>query len=224
MCAVGVPCAGLEVLDPRLSPYTNNPCLGYAGATGGGATNQISDGYLCVQERGKGSNVTRGLIVPSLPPVSHFTRCLHPLTPFPPTRSWFHHTAADTIDRVDPNQLNLLAASLAIWAVAVADLPELLPRSGTVPDLPSGGGGGGDGSGTAGKVAAGVGITAVALVAVAAVLYRRRLAAWFAQLRGARHQHGAVVATSASHGGGAESYEQLSAPLGHGGGGHSTTI
>lgn len=59
MCALGVPCAGLEVLDPRLSPFTNNPCLGFAGASGGGATNQISDGYLCVLCHGRGRGVHR---------------------------------------------------------------------------------------------------------------------------------------------------------------------
>jgi carboxypeptidase Q len=50
---------------------------------------------------------------------------------------WFHHSAADTVDRMDPTQLQTMAAVLAVWAVAVADLPELLPRAGDVPPLPS---------------------------------------------------------------------------------------
>lgn len=32
---------------------------------------------------------------------------------------FFHHTGSDTVDRVDPLQLNALSASLAVWAVSV---------------------------------------------------------------------------------------------------------
>lgn len=49
---------------------------------------------------------------------------------------WFHHSNADTLDRMDPTQLQQVAATLAVWAVAVGDLPELLPRSGATPPLP----------------------------------------------------------------------------------------
>lgn len=51
----------------------------------------------------------------------------------PPGYFWFHHSAADTIDRMDPVQLQTVAATLAVWAVAVGDLPELLPRDGGAP-------------------------------------------------------------------------------------------
>lgn len=43
---------------------------------------------------------------------------------------WFHHSDADTIDRMDPTQLQTMAAVLATWAVAIGDLPALLPRDG----------------------------------------------------------------------------------------------
>lgn len=41
---------------------------------------------------------------------------------------WFHHTDADTPDKVDPDALNRCAAALAILAYSVADLEEALPR------------------------------------------------------------------------------------------------
>ncbi|SHK48553.1 M28 family metallopeptidase [Rhodothermus profundi] len=41
---------------------------------------------------------------------------------------WYHHTDADTIDKLDPHELNLCIAALAIMAYVVADLPEPLPR------------------------------------------------------------------------------------------------
>ena len=42
---------------------------------------------------------------------------------------WYHHSDADTIERLDPHQLNANAAALAIWTFAIAELPELLPRN-----------------------------------------------------------------------------------------------
>ncbi|MFQ6615199.1 MAG: M28 family metallopeptidase [Fidelibacterota bacterium] len=41
---------------------------------------------------------------------------------------WYHHTHADTIDKLDPHELNLCIAALAVMAYGVADLPERLPR------------------------------------------------------------------------------------------------
>jgi carboxypeptidase Q len=42
---------------------------------------------------------------------------------------WLHHTTADTVDKMDPTQLQTVAATNAIWALSVANLPELLPRT-----------------------------------------------------------------------------------------------
>eukprot|EP00742_Colponemidia_sp_Colp-10_P005288 GILJ01005649.1.p1 GENE.GILJ01005649.1~~GILJ01005649.1.p1 ORF type:complete len:510 (-),score=81.93 GILJ01005649.1:214-1743(-) len=42
---------------------------------------------------------------------------------------WFHHTPADTITAINPAQLDLCAASLAVWAYSIADLETLLPRT-----------------------------------------------------------------------------------------------
>jgi carboxypeptidase Q len=41
----------------------------------------------------------------------------------------WHHTAADTLDKVDPFELSLAAAAFAVMAHAVADLPTRLPVS-----------------------------------------------------------------------------------------------
>ena len=41
---------------------------------------------------------------------------------------WYHHTDADTIDKLDPHDLALCVATMAIMAYVVADLPDRLPR------------------------------------------------------------------------------------------------
>lgn len=44
---------------------------------------------------------------------------------------WYHHSDADTIDKLDPRDVGLVTAAMAVMAYVVADLPEPLPRSGT---------------------------------------------------------------------------------------------
>ncbi|MFC1618326.1 M28 family metallopeptidase [Candidatus Neomarinimicrobiota bacterium] len=41
---------------------------------------------------------------------------------------WYHHTAADTFDKLDPDELNRCVAALAVMAYVVADMPDRLPR------------------------------------------------------------------------------------------------
>ena len=41
---------------------------------------------------------------------------------------WYHHTEADTIDKLDPREVGLSVAAMAVTAFVVADLPERLPR------------------------------------------------------------------------------------------------
>ncbi len=41
---------------------------------------------------------------------------------------WFHHTAVDTIDKLNINDFNECVATMAVFAYAVADLDETLPR------------------------------------------------------------------------------------------------
>lgn len=44
---------------------------------------------------------------------------------------WYHHSNADTVDKLDPRDMGLVTAAMAVMAYVVADLPEPLPRSGT---------------------------------------------------------------------------------------------
>ncbi len=41
---------------------------------------------------------------------------------------WYHHTDADTIDKLDPHDVALCVATMAIMSYVLADLPEKLPR------------------------------------------------------------------------------------------------
>ena len=49
-------------------------------------------------------------------------------SPQPQTRS-YHHTESDTVDKLDPAQLQVVAAANAVWAASIANLPFLLPRT-----------------------------------------------------------------------------------------------
>jgi carboxypeptidase Q len=42
---------------------------------------------------------------------------------------WYHHTEADTIDKLDPREMALCVATMAVMAFIVADLPDPLPRA-----------------------------------------------------------------------------------------------
>jgi carboxypeptidase Q len=42
---------------------------------------------------------------------------------------WFHHTEADTVDKLDPVEMQRCVAALAVLAFIVADMPEKLPRA-----------------------------------------------------------------------------------------------
>ena len=41
---------------------------------------------------------------------------------------WYHHTHADTIDKLDPHEINLCVAAMAVMAYVVADMDQRLPR------------------------------------------------------------------------------------------------
>jgi carboxypeptidase Q len=41
---------------------------------------------------------------------------------------WYHHSDADTIDKLDPREMGLCVAALAVMAYVVAEMPETLPR------------------------------------------------------------------------------------------------
>ena len=42
---------------------------------------------------------------------------------------WYHHSEADTMDKLDPREVALCVATMAVMAYVVADLPEPLPRA-----------------------------------------------------------------------------------------------
>ncbi len=42
---------------------------------------------------------------------------------------WFHHSEADTLDKLDPHEVALCVATMAVMAYVIADLPEPLPRA-----------------------------------------------------------------------------------------------
>ncbi len=41
---------------------------------------------------------------------------------------WYHHTGADTIDKLDPREVGLSTAAMAVMAFVVADMEDRLPR------------------------------------------------------------------------------------------------
>jgi carboxypeptidase Q len=45
-----------------------------------------------------------------------------------PRYFWYHHTNADTPDKLDPREMAQCVAAMAVMAYVVADLPEKLPR------------------------------------------------------------------------------------------------
>lgn len=46
---------------------------------------------------------------------------------------WYHHSDADTVDKLDPAEVARCVAALAVMAYVVAELPEPLPRAAAVP-------------------------------------------------------------------------------------------
>lgn len=42
---------------------------------------------------------------------------------------WYHHTDADTIDKLDPREMAQCVATMAVMAYVVADMPARLPRA-----------------------------------------------------------------------------------------------
>jgi carboxypeptidase Q len=46
-----------------------------------------------------------------------------------PRYFWYHHSDADTVDKLDPREMSQCVAAMAVMAYVLADLPEQLPRS-----------------------------------------------------------------------------------------------
>ena len=41
---------------------------------------------------------------------------------------WYHHSDADTVDKLNPDEVALCVATMAVMAYVVADMPDRLPR------------------------------------------------------------------------------------------------
>ena len=81
------------------------------------------------------------------------------------------------MERLDPRQLNHVAAALAVWAFAVGELPALLPRNEPAPPAaPPASAGSGVNMGAVGGGAVG-GLALAAGVAFAVKAWRARVAA-----------------------------------------------
>ena len=46
---------------------------------------------------------------------------------------WYHHSPADTVDKLDPGEVQRCVAATAILAYVVADMPEVLPHEAVAP-------------------------------------------------------------------------------------------
>ena len=46
---------------------------------------------------------------------------------------WYHHSDADTVDKLDPREVARCVAAMAVMSYVVADLPQQLPRGGVPP-------------------------------------------------------------------------------------------
>jgi carboxypeptidase Q len=49
---------------------------------------------------------------------------------------WYHHTESDTVDKLDPHEVALCVATMAVMAYVIADLPEPLPRAAAAASSP----------------------------------------------------------------------------------------
>ncbi|MDQ3082460.1 MAG: M28 family peptidase, partial [Gemmatimonadota bacterium] len=56
--------------------------------------------------------------VPTMSPVVDGTRYF-----------WYHHSSADTIDKLDPAEMAECVALMAVFAYVIADMPGSIPRA-----------------------------------------------------------------------------------------------
>lgn len=105
---------------------------------------------------------------------------------------WVHHSQADTIERMDPRQLNHVAAASAIWAYSIASLPELLPRDAAAPPA-SHAAAAGSSSFTIGAIAGG----SIAAAGVAGFIFYRNRASAAGALAGPAYSALGVSAATA---------------------------
>jgi carboxypeptidase Q len=113
LCQSGVVCASWRAADPRLAPATDTEA-----GTGTGTSTTNNPCTINNQD---------AWAAPVLTPDNWRGSGYF----------WYHHSEADTMERIDPTQLNQNAAALAIWTYSIAQLPELLPRNAPPPSSSS---------------------------------------------------------------------------------------
>lgn len=95
------------------------------------------DAYGIMQQIGslldpiEAGTITRGGGGADISPLMRLGVPVMGLSVEPSTYFWYHHTNADTIDKVDPHEMNLCVATMAVMAYVVADMPIDLPRART---------------------------------------------------------------------------------------------
>jgi carboxypeptidase Q len=101
--------------------------VGYMCSMSGAAMAQVAGMAGLLREIGAGA-LHRGRAGGDLGPLQEeFVPCMS-LQTEERNYFWFHHTRADTPDKINPSELNLCAASMAVIAYQAAEWPELLPR------------------------------------------------------------------------------------------------
>ncbi len=104
-------------------------CLGYIVKASAKAIALMQPVQAVMQ--GAGANVLRPTNSSPGSDISPMVRAGIPgLAPLQDARTYFnyHHTAADTLDKIVPRELQENAAAMAVMAYALADMPETLPR------------------------------------------------------------------------------------------------
>jgi carboxypeptidase Q len=92
------------------------------------------EAFAVVSEIGKllepigAENITRGGGGADIGPMMALGMPGMGLTVEPTRYFWYHHTDADTLDKLDPEEVARCVAAMAVMAYVVADLPEPLAR------------------------------------------------------------------------------------------------
>ncbi|MEO6183862.1 MAG: M20/M25/M40 family metallo-hydrolase, partial [Verrucomicrobiota bacterium] len=100
---------------------------GFAFSGSANATNVISDVAKLLQKIGAGE-ITSGAGGADISQLQPDGVPLMDLIVDRTKYFWYHHTHADTIDKISRDEFNQCVAALAVMAYTVADMPERLPR------------------------------------------------------------------------------------------------
>ncbi|KAJ7526660.1 hypothetical protein O6H91_16G017500 [Diphasiastrum complanatum] len=103
--------------------------IGAGNVTGSGVGTDIA--YVCDQGVPCGNLLVLDPRIGNLSnnPCNGFSHPPYPeADPLKSAYFWYHHTEADTVDKLSPQQLQHCAAALGVWTYSIANLNSLLPR------------------------------------------------------------------------------------------------